>query len=71
MQIVRFKELAEKFQVFHVTEGLTQEQVMMMKYSYSPTIQMAIDRISEMMTNPNVAVFQSGGNVIPGVPKHI
>lgn len=71
MQIVRFKELAEKFQVFHVTEGLTQEQVMMMKYSYSPTVQMAIDRISEMMTNPNVAVFQSGGNVIPGVPKHI
>jgi hypothetical protein len=30
---------------------------------------MAIDRVSEMMTKPNVAVFQSGGNVIPGVPN--
>ena len=35
MQVVYFKELAEKFDVVHVTEGLSPEQVKMMKFSYS------------------------------------
>ena len=35
MQVVYFKELAEKFNVVHVTEGLSPEQVKMMKFSYS------------------------------------
>lgn len=46
MQVVYFKELAEKFTVFHVTEGLSPEQVKMMKFSYSSTLQEAVDRIS-------------------------
>ena len=43
MQVVYFKELAEKFTVIHVTEGLSPEQVKMMKILYSPNIQEAID----------------------------
>ncbi|MBW2035480.1 MAG: nickel-dependent lactate racemase [Deltaproteobacteria bacterium] len=67
MQVVYFKELAEKFNVVHVTEGLSPEQVRMMKYSYSPDIQEAIDQVSEKMTQADVAIFPSGGNIIPVV----
>ena len=67
MQVVYFKELGEKFNVVHVTEGLSPEQVSMMKYSYSPNLQDAIDRVSEKMPQADVAIFPSGGTVIPGV----
>jgi len=67
MQVVYFKELAEKFTVFHVTEGLSQEQVKMMKFSYSPDIQKAINQVSEKMPQANVVIFPSGGNIIPDV----
>ncbi|NWF92301.1 MAG: nickel-dependent lactate racemase [Syntrophaceae bacterium] len=67
MQVVYFKELAEKFTVFHVTEGLSPEQVKMMKFTYSSTLQEAIDRISQRMPRADVAVFPSGGNIIPHV----
>jgi nickel-dependent lactate racemase len=67
MQVVYFKELAEKFMVFHVTEGLSPEQVKMMKFSYSSTLQEAIDRVSEKMPQADVAIFPSGGNIIPEV----
>jgi len=67
MQVVYFKELAEKFNVVHVTEGLSPEQVKMMKFSYSPNIQEAINRLSEKISQADVAVFPSGGNIIPAV----
>lgn len=69
MQIVYFKELAEKFDVFHVTEGLSPEQVNKMKYSYSPNLQEAMDRVSEKMPQADVAIFPSGGTIIPGIEK--
>jgi len=67
MMVVYFKELAERFNVVHVTEGLSLEQVLMMKYSYSSSLQEAIDRVSEKMQQANVAIFPSGGNIIPEV----
>jgi nickel-dependent lactate racemase len=67
MQIVYFKELAEKFTVVHVTEGLSPEQVKMMKFSYSSTLQEAIDRVSEKIPKADVAIFPSGGNIIPEI----
>jgi nickel-dependent lactate racemase len=67
MQVVYFKELAEKFTVAHVTEGLSPEQVKMMKFSYASNIQEAIDQVSQKMPKADVAVFPSGGNIIPEV----
>jgi nickel-dependent lactate racemase len=67
MQVVFFKQYAEKFRVFHVTEGLSREQVEMMKYTYASTIQNAVDEIARMMPKADVAVLPSGGNIIPQV----
>ena len=67
MQVVFFKELAEKFSVHHVTEGLSPEQVKMMKFSYSNNLQEAIDQISAKMPKADVAIFPSGGNIIPEI----
>jgi nickel-dependent lactate racemase len=67
MQVVYFKELAEKFSVVHVTEGLSPEQVKMMKFSYSRNLQEAVDQISARMPKANIAIFPSGGNIIPEV----
>jgi hypothetical protein len=67
MQVVYFKEVAEKFRVVHVTEGLSPEQVKMMKFSYSSNIQEAINHVSQKMPQADVAVFPSGGNIIPEV----
>jgi membrane protease subunit (stomatin/prohibitin family) len=67
MQVVYFKELAEKFDVVHVTEGLSPEQVKMMKFSYSNNIQEAIDQVSKKIPKADVAIFPSGGNIIPNV----
>ena len=67
MQVVYFKELAEKFRVVHVTEGLSPEQVRMMKFSYSPDIEDAIHQVYQKMPQADVAIFPSGGNIIPEV----
>jgi nickel-dependent lactate racemase len=67
MQVVYFKELAEKFSVHHVTEGLSPDQVKMMKFSYATELQKAIDRISSEMPKADVAIFPSGGNIIPEI----
>lgn len=67
MQVVYFKELAEKFTVVHVTEGLSPEQVKMMKFSYSPNIEDAINQVYKKMPQADVVVFPSGGNIIPDV----
>jgi nickel-dependent lactate racemase len=67
MQVVHFKELAEKFNVVHVTDGLSPDQVKMMKFSYASSIQEAINRVSETIPKADVAIFPSGGNIIPDV----
>jgi hypothetical protein len=67
MQVVYFKELAEKFSVVHVTEGLSPEQVKMMKFSHSKNLQEAVDQVSAKMSKADVAIFPSGGNIIPEV----
>jgi hypothetical protein len=67
MQVVYFKELAEKFSVVHVTEGLSPEQVKMMKFSYASNMQEAIRQVSEKMDKADVAILPSGGNIIAEV----
>jgi nickel-dependent lactate racemase len=67
MQVVFFKHYAERFKVFHVTEGLSREQVEMMKYTYCSSLQDAVDQVGGMMPEADVAVLPSGGNVIPEV----
>ena len=67
MQVVFFKELAEKFNVVHVTEGFSPEQVKMMKFSYSSNMEEAIGQVSKKMPQAAVAVFPSGGNIIPQI----
>jgi nickel-dependent lactate racemase len=69
MQVVYFKELAEKFRVFHVTEGLTAEQVKMMNFAYAATVQEAVGKVAAEMPQADVAIFPSGGNIIPGLPQ--
>jgi lactate racemase len=66
-QIVSFKEMTENFSIVHVTEGLTKEQVAKMGMTYSPEIQTAIDGLAGEYPYADVAVFPSGGNVIPEV----
>ncbi len=67
MQVVCFKELAEKFNVIHVTEGLSPEQVKMMKFTHALTLSEAVDIAARTMPEADVAIFPSGGNIIPGI----
>jgi hypothetical protein len=67
MQVVFFKELAEKFHVIHVTEGLTAETVRMMKFTHARTLLEGVDMAAERMPQADVAIFPSGGNIIPGI----
>jgi len=36
-----------------------------MKFSYSPNLQEAINSVSKKMDRADVAIFPSGGNIIP------
>ena len=67
MQVVYFKELAEKFNVIHVTEGLTTEVVHMMKFAHATSLPEAIEMAAKNMSHADVAIFPSGGNIIPGI----
>jgi nickel-dependent lactate racemase len=67
MQVVYFKELAEKFNVYHVTQGLSPEQVKMMKFTYAASLEEAIQEVYKKMPEGDVAIFPSGGTVIPEV----
>lgn len=67
MQIAEFKEMAETFRIVHVTEGLTPEQVGMMGMTWSNDLQRAIDQLALERPAASVAIFPSGGNVIPRV----
>ncbi|MBU2498998.1 MAG: nickel-dependent lactate racemase [Proteobacteria bacterium] len=69
MQVVFFKAMTERFKVFHVTEGLSPEQVRMMKFTYCPSVQEAVDQVAREMPGADVAVFPSGGNIIPAVAQ--
>jgi hypothetical protein len=69
MQVVYYKHKAEKFSVFHVTEGLSADQVKMMNFTYCPTIEDAIGRVAERFPQGDVAVFPSGGTVIPVIKQ--
>ncbi len=70
MQVVYFKELAEKFTVVHVTDGLSEEQVRMMKFAYAPTIQDAIDQVHKKIPYADIAIFPSGGTIIPEIERY-
>jgi nickel-dependent lactate racemase len=67
MQVVYFKEYAERFKVFHVTEGLSAGQVKMMKYQYASSMQEAVNQLAREMPKADVAVLPSGGNIIAEV----
>jgi lactate racemase len=67
MQIPDFKEMTEAFRVIHVTEGLTSEQVQMMGMTYASDLQAVIDDLSRDIPEADVAIFPSGGNVIPTI----
>jgi nickel-dependent lactate racemase len=66
MQVVKFKEVAKKFNVIHVTEGLTPEQVKMMNFTYAASLDEAIALAHKTVPAADVAIFPSGGNIIPG-----
>jgi nickel-dependent lactate racemase len=67
MQVVSFKELSEKYNIIHVTEGLTPEQVRMMGMTHSADLQTAIDNLARETPAGSVALFPSGGSAIPKV----
>lgn len=67
MQLVFFKEWSEKFNVIHVTEGLTAEQVSMIGFVYAGSIEEAIEMAYRSVPKADVAIFPSGGNVLPQV----
>ncbi|MBI5605681.1 MAG: DUF2088 domain-containing protein [Deltaproteobacteria bacterium] len=67
MQVVYFKELAEKFRVYHVTRGLSPEQVAMMKFHYASSLQEAIRDAAPKTPEAAVAIFPSGGTIIPEI----
>jgi nickel-dependent lactate racemase len=69
MQVVAFKQLAENFNVIHVTDGISPEQVRMMKFAYAPTMKEAIDQVAKMRPAADVAIFPSGGTIIPEVAE--
>jgi len=69
MQVVYYKHKAEKFSVFHVTEGLSADHVKMMNFTYCPSIEDAIERVAERFPEADVAVFPSGGTVIPVIKQ--
>ncbi len=67
MQVVHFKEIAQKYNVIHVTEGLSADLVRMMKFSHATNIQEAIKMAYKNMPHADVAIFPSGGSIIPDV----
>ena len=67
MMVVAFKELSEKFNVVHVTEGLTKKQVEMMGFTYASGLDGAIQETFRRMPQADVAIFPSGGAIIPSV----
>jgi nickel-dependent lactate racemase len=64
---VPFKELSEKYNVIHLTEGLTKEQVKMMDFAYAANIEDAIQQAYKISPKADVTILPSGGMIIPSV----
>jgi nickel-dependent lactate racemase len=64
---VPFKELSENYEVLHVTEGLTKEQVELMNFGYAASLDEAIQRAQRKLPKANVTIIPSGGTIIPVV----
>jgi lactate racemase len=64
---VPFKEISERFNIVHVTEGLTKEQVELMSFGYAPTLDAAIQEMHKKMPQADVTILPSGGTIIPVV----
>ena len=62
---VPFKEISEQFNIIHVTEGLTKEQVELMNFSYAATLEDAIQQAYQRMPKADVTILPSGGMIIP------
>lgn len=65
MQLVFFKELAEDFRVFHVTEGVDPQVIEGMGFRYFHDMAGALRELEGLYPRAKVAVFPSGGQVIP------
>jgi lactate racemase len=64
---VPFKELSEKYNVIHFTEGLTKEQVELMDFKYASSLEDAIQQAYSKMPKADVTILPSGGTIIPSV----
>jgi nickel-dependent lactate racemase len=64
---VPFKEMSEQYNVVHVTEGLTKEQVELMNFGYASSLDDAIREVQKKMPRADVTVLPSGGIIIPSV----
>lgn len=64
---VPFKEISEQFHVIHVTEGLTREQVELMRFHYAATLDAAIAQAHQRTPQADVVILPSGGMIIPVV----
>jgi lactate racemase len=64
---VPFKEISERYNIVHVTEGLTKEQVELMNFGYAPTLDAAIQQVFKKMPQADVTILPSGGTIIPVV----
>ena len=62
---VPFKEISEQFNIIHVTEGLTREQVELMNFSYAATLDDAIQQAYKKVPQAEVTILPSGGMIIP------
>jgi len=69
LHVVFFKEWSEKFKVIHVTEGLSPEQVALMGFTYAGSLGEAIGKAHEAIPRADVAIFPSGGNILPSVSR--
>jgi nickel-dependent lactate racemase len=65
---VPFKEISEQYNVLHVTEGLTKEQVELMNFGYAPSLDEAIRQVHKKIPRADVTILPSGGTIIPSVP---
>jgi lactate racemase len=62
---VPFKEISEQYNVIHMTEGLTKEQVEMMNFGYAATLDEAIKLAFQRTPKADVTILPSGGTIIP------
>jgi nickel-dependent lactate racemase len=64
---VPFKEISEKYNILHVTEGLTREQVELMDFGYAATLEAAIQETQKEIPQADVTIIPSGGTIIPAI----